>query len=779
MTLENTNPIQHFTANGETSVFAFEFEVENKDNIKVTLDGEAVPIYAYEYDESVNAVVFNFEPENGSEVIIERVTSLERSINYQTYNNSFRPETLNYDLDRIWHVLQEQNIVDAEILARLKDEIDWRRNLDLNYDVMAQVRDTQVFGALKQYLDTIIASTSPNVFGGVTAGVVFALDKKSVQTHLEDIYQKFIEERQALQAEKDRAIAAEQGLDQKIEAEKTRAKNVEANLQANLSAVAGGNYGFNTYADFDAVKSSLPNNVVVRISEDAQYQGDNIWNGTTLTKSPYDSRQETINFIRLLNNGTLPSEIYEDLTSEATSYGYINTLGVHASKGDTNWLTSDFHEIGSSYKKVEYKIVGTTLVSSIAFYTDTYDFIIGYGDTISTISKVAEGSVQIPINAKYIRITLSNKISTGITQNDLDSQFVKIIKYSNVYIEEKLSEIDSTLENLRSGDLEASVDIWQYATIQGYYIAGGATTGVSDKNWVRSDLIKISNLVGDGSENKRLRLRCTGHSIVKSLLFFDASKNLLEEHGATENTSNIYQGEFVVPEEAKYLAVSGGSSQNPSGIKGPYAYLMSQVSVVHEILELKNNQASKEYFPVLSPIAVYTTCNDMGDSQNKGRLRNYSTAIYLDHFFNGLASEKDVKFKHAQDRYVFTPSLIVTDSNENKPTIVFNEGVNAKEKSEELVLVGDDVVDTTVSIKHRSALNSVTATVTPKVLCIGDSITYGEQALIPDDNYTQNHSYHLITKELFIKDKVDNDNQGFDALFLGTKSKTKTFSYKG
>ncbi|NNH78324.1 SGNH/GDSL hydrolase family protein, partial [Acinetobacter sp. ANC 5380] len=35
------------------------------------------------------------------------------------------------------------------------------------------------------------------------------------------------------------------------------------------------------------------------------------------------------------------------------------------------------------------------------------------------------------------------------------------------------------------------------------------------------------------------------------------------------------------------------------------------------------------------------------------------------------------------------------------------------------------------------------------------------------------------TKELFIKDKVDNDNQGFDALFLGTKSKTKTFSYKG
>lgn len=231
MTVENTNPIQHFTANGETTVFAFEFAVEGKDNIKVTVNGTEVTVNDYSYNAASNAVVFNTAPEDGSEVVIERVTSLDRSINYQTYDNSFRPETLNYDLDRIWRVLQEQNIVDAELLARLKDEIEWRREhdeqvfanidsetnqrllvderireeieqevearrtLDLNYDTLAQVRDLQVFGALKQYLDTIIASTSPNVFGGVTAGVVFALDQKSVQTHLEDIYDKLIQDR--------------------------------------------------------------------------------------------------------------------------------------------------------------------------------------------------------------------------------------------------------------------------------------------------------------------------------------------------------------------------------------------------------------------------------------------------------------------------------------------------------------------------------------------------------------------------------------------------------
>lgn len=231
MTVENTNPIQHFTANGETTVFAISFAVEGKDNIKVTVNGSVVSVNDYSYYALTKAVVFNAAPVEGAEVVVERVTSLDRSINYQTYDNSFRPETLNYDLDRIWRVLQEQNIVDAEVLARLKDEIEWRREhdeqvlanvnnettlrhevderireeieqevearrtLDLNYDTLAQVRDLQVFGALKQYLDTVLASTSSNIFGGVTAGVVFALDKKSVQTHLEEIYQKLVYDR--------------------------------------------------------------------------------------------------------------------------------------------------------------------------------------------------------------------------------------------------------------------------------------------------------------------------------------------------------------------------------------------------------------------------------------------------------------------------------------------------------------------------------------------------------------------------------------------------------
>ncbi|MDC4764933.1 hypothetical protein ABTD81_17820 [Acinetobacter baumannii] len=38
MTVQNTIPIQHFTANGLTTVFAFDFEVEGKDNIVVSVN---------------------------------------------------------------------------------------------------------------------------------------------------------------------------------------------------------------------------------------------------------------------------------------------------------------------------------------------------------------------------------------------------------------------------------------------------------------------------------------------------------------------------------------------------------------------------------------------------------------------------------------------------------------------------------------------------------------------------------------------------------------------
>lgn len=49
---------------------------------------------------------------NGDVIEVTRTTTAERSTNYATYNNSFRPEVLNKDIDRIWLRIQELGVAD-------------------------------------------------------------------------------------------------------------------------------------------------------------------------------------------------------------------------------------------------------------------------------------------------------------------------------------------------------------------------------------------------------------------------------------------------------------------------------------------------------------------------------------------------------------------------------------------------------------------------------------------------------------------------------------------
>lgn len=481
--------------------------------------------------------------------------------------------------------------------------------------------------------------------------------------------------------------------------------------------------------------------------------------------------------VKAINQGVLPTETSLDITHQATLLGFLDVSGTRVGTSDTNWMTSDYIPNDYTYKNIIIEAIGADTVKSVCFYDSDKVFISGSGAS-SSQSPTYKDSIIIPENTGFICFTIRATPFSGYPQDAIDSQFFKLSGYSGIYSNEKFRQIDEKLENLESGETKVTVDLWSYATINGYYTKTAAIEGSGDTNWVRSDLLSIQQLVGELTETAKINLRCIGHTALGSLLFFDENRNLIIAYGASSNTV-IYAGEFDIPTNAVYAAVSGGSEFIPEGIQDSFAKLNNKISVVKEVLSLMSGQTSKESYALLAPVAVYTTCNDVGTAQNKGRLRNYSAAIYLDHFFNALTTEKNIRFKDAVDRFVFTSSLVVTDANENAPAINFNEGVNAKEVLKTIKITGNDISDTQVNIKHRSALNSVTASTKPRILCIGDSITYGEQALIPDDNYAQNHCYHLIAKELFMKDKIDNSNNGFDVLFLGTKSKSKTFTYNG
>lgn len=180
-------PYVGYIANGQTTEFPITFDLHDPEFLIVTLNKEIPLVGAYTIDMNAKKVVFTTAPNDNDQVELYRETELNRDTDYKSYDNSFRPEAVNYDLDTIVRILQEQHMIDAEIAARIKGEIEWRRTHDFNYDELAQVREKQSFDALKGYVDTLVASVNPGIFQGVIAGVVFARDGKSIQTHLDEI----------------------------------------------------------------------------------------------------------------------------------------------------------------------------------------------------------------------------------------------------------------------------------------------------------------------------------------------------------------------------------------------------------------------------------------------------------------------------------------------------------------------------------------------------------------------------------------------------------------
>lgn len=102
-------PYQEYAANGVTTSFAVTFQCLSKDTLIVTINGveQSPTLWSF----TGGNVVFVAAPANLAIVGIKRSTALKREVTYQAYGNSFRPDVLNNDIDRLWHVLQENQYI--------------------------------------------------------------------------------------------------------------------------------------------------------------------------------------------------------------------------------------------------------------------------------------------------------------------------------------------------------------------------------------------------------------------------------------------------------------------------------------------------------------------------------------------------------------------------------------------------------------------------------------------------------------------------------------------
>lgn len=438
------------------------------------------------------------------------------------------------------------------------------------------------------------------------------------------------------------------------------------------------------------------------------------------------------------------------------TFGYMGLDGVVV-EGDTNWVTSDYIDIHLLLSfAVTY--VSHKLVAFVTFY-DENKTKIGHLESRDN-GNIYTRTVQVPSEAYYIRVSSSSENYEHYTP-------LKVVYRRNT----SLLDLETQIYNVKNEVLKLTsntLNLIENSKI-GYLHVDGFTITVNDKNWFYTDYIKVAK--GD-----ILEVSIKGHKAVGSICIYNENKELIS---AENNELGGMINSTIILTEPGYIRISGGSETYASA--KPKAILISSIQntidgIQKDIEKLQQGIINKQDINYIFPYKIYTTCNDIGGK--KGHNRNYASAIYLDHFFNGFTEEKNIRFKNGVDKVVFHSPITVTDSNEANPAVKWNNGVNILTQTKEIGIHGDDIIDSNFTVTHVSTLNSVTRNVTPRVLCIGDSITYAELAQINDDNHSQNWAYHLMCKELFMKDNIDNGNSGYDIKFLGHYQKKRKMSYK-
>lgn len=109
MTVAAETPINTYTANGSTTVFAYTFRIEDSSEIKIYHD-EVEQTSGFTVSgvgsNGGGSVTYTTAPASGTIVLFLREMPTTRTIDYQN-SGDFRADTVNEDIDRVWLKLQE------------------------------------------------------------------------------------------------------------------------------------------------------------------------------------------------------------------------------------------------------------------------------------------------------------------------------------------------------------------------------------------------------------------------------------------------------------------------------------------------------------------------------------------------------------------------------------------------------------------------------------------------------------------------------------------------
>ncbi|EPJ5499503.1 hypothetical protein OGO39_001798 [Escherichia coli] len=120
MSVPNQTPYNIYTANGLTTVFAYQFMIMNAGDIEISINGTPQTSgYTVQGAGQTGGgqVVFMTPPANGSVVMLLRKLVIKRDTDYQD-NGDLLAETINADFDRLWLAMQQAFLSDSLSLKR-------------------------------------------------------------------------------------------------------------------------------------------------------------------------------------------------------------------------------------------------------------------------------------------------------------------------------------------------------------------------------------------------------------------------------------------------------------------------------------------------------------------------------------------------------------------------------------------------------------------------------------------------------------------------------------
>lgn len=286
--------------------------------------------------------------------------------------------------------------------------------------------------------------------------------------------------------------------------------------------------------------------------------------------------------------------------------------------------------------------------------------------------------------------------------------------------------------------------------------------------WGRTDLISVPpHLILRG------RLRAFKKA-VPPIVFFDKDYDFVSAIDAP--AENVFvdidteRPEQKIPDDAAYFLIQ--TTINEKNSKLDAIVNLYQQAEEHLVKRVPVPQKEGRTYPkaqLLIPRTVYTVANDAVKAELTGYSPNtYTPTLYLDNFFTGLKSEPKVAYFGNGTRKMLFP-FKSADYATYESTKLFDGTKKVLEEEVKYSVVGNAKEEQQFTVKNRQCLNSPSKDKHMALLCIGDSITYGQNAYFFDR--AQRACYPMLVREMGYKDYLDSGKAGYEIRTIGTLSR--------